>query len=300
MAFDSWTQITTSAAFPGKKGPRIVVHQSKMFLTGGDPDDGGEKTSDVWVSLDGNEWSATTLSATTSGGDPAWAGRSVHGLVSDGDYMYIFGGSTTAGPVLNDFWRSQDGVYWELLNSACDWSPRHEFGYVYMNGRIYLYGGFSGYKNDCWSISTSSYDSLTGSWTQEMADTGSPGANQWSQRREMAYCVHDDKMWCIGGDSGGFNNDVWYSSDGATWYEATSAAEFDARREHAAFSFQGNLWIVAGWNGTLKDDSWYTSAATTDDPWIEFVPTISFTPRFDAAVTFYDNAIYIMAGDTTS
>lgn len=298
MAFDTWNELTTSALNVGRKGPRAVSHKGMIIVTAGS--DGLPSTykhNDVWKSIDGTMWEMIV-----SGGiDAPWVGRSVHGMVSDGTDLYLFGGSTSAYSYLNDFWRSQDdGETWELLNSGCDWPSRHEFGYAYMNGRIYVYGGYNGQRlNDCWSISTSSDDALSGAWTEEMSDSafgyGSP--TQWTSRREMAYCVHEDKIWCLGGDSnGGYENDVWYSSDGATWTSATSAAEWSTRREHAAFSFDGKLWIAAG-GPTAKNDTWYTSAATTDEPWIEFIPTIDYDARLDAAILFHNNGVYIISGE---
>lgn len=298
MAFDTWVQQTTYAAFPEKKGPRAVSHKGLIYLTGGDPTGGGAKYNDVWRSYDGITWESVTTSA-------EWVGRSVHGFLSDGEDLYIFGGSTSAGPVLNDFWRSQDdGETWQQLNSACDWTARHEFGFAYINEKIYIYGGYAGgpnYRNDVWSVSTSSDASLSGSWTELLAQNNSPGVNQFSKRREMAYCVHNNKIWCLGGDAGVYYNDVWYSEDGVTWTSTTSAAEWSERREHAAFSYDDKLWIVAGNKsaGGATNETWYTSAATDGNtPWVQFTPSSDYTARLDTAALFHNNGVYIIAGET--
>ena len=47
----------------------------------------------------------------------------------------------------------------------------------------------------------------------------------WSARLYHKSVVYDNKMWVIGGGtSGGYGNDVWYSTNGVNWTQATASA----------------------------------------------------------------------------
>jgi hypothetical protein len=75
-------------------------------------------------------------------------------------------------------------------------------------------------------------------------------------------------MWVIGGYDGAYKKDVWYSSDGVTWTEATGAAGWTARRSHTSVVFDGKMWVIGGIDGALKNDVWrllrkYTSPEPT-------------------------------------
>jgi hypothetical protein len=51
-------------------------------------------------------------------------------------------------------------------------------------------------------------------WVQATASAA------WSPRIRLTSLIFDNKMWVIGG----YNNDVWYSTDGANWTLATASA----------------------------------------------------------------------------
>ena len=66
-------------------------------------------------------------------------------------------------------------------------------------------------------------------WKQATAEA------EWPERYGHASVVHDSKIWVIGGfwhlglGNNHYLNDVWYSDDGATWFEATPAAQWVAQ-----------------------------------------------------------------------
>ena len=75
--------------------------------------------------------------------------------------------------------------------------------------------------------------------------------------------IFDDKLWVTGGlnESFEYNNEVWFSSDGATWSEVTSIVPFSARGFHGALNFNDNIYIIGGLvvgDGTIdyKKDVW--------------------------------------------
>lgn len=66
-------------------------------------------------------------------------------------------------------------------------------------------------------------------------------------------------MWVIGGDDGTNKNDVWYSTDGQTWTQVTSSAQWSPRRYHTSLVYDNAMWVLGGNDGDMKNDVWYSS-----------------------------------------
>jgi len=62
----------------------------------------------------------------------------------------------------------------------------------------------------------------------------------------------------MGGDSFGVGpqSDVWYSTDGANWTQATASAEWSIRNYPGLEVFDSKMWIIGG-NST--NDVWQTA-----------------------------------------
>ena len=64
-------------------------------------------------------------------------------------------------------------------------------------------------------------------------------------------------MWVLGGYHGSLRNDVWYSSDGVSWTQATANAPWVARGEHRSIVFNNKIWVLGGSDGSRgKNDVW--------------------------------------------
>ena len=80
--------------------------------------------------------------------------------------------------------------------------------------------------------------------------------------------VFDNKMWVMGGYDifDGLKNDVWYSTDGITWTEATASASWSVRYEHSSVVFDNNIWVMGGdGDFIMYNDVWYSEAPTPGD-----------------------------------
>ncbi len=54
-------------------------------------------------------------------------------------------------------------------------------------------------------------------------------------------------MWVMGGSGSGKNlNDVWYSTDGINWTEATASAAWSARNDHVVLAYDDKMWVMGG------------------------------------------------------
>lgn len=97
-------------------------------------------------------------------------------------------------------------------------------------------GGPSLRLNDVWS----SPDGIN--WTQQ----NPTGGNISSPRLGHAAVVYSGKLWVIGGDvaSGTPNDyakDVWYTTDGTTWVNATANPAFSGREGHSVTVLNGAM-----------------------------------------------------------
>src|SRR5579872_4466740 len=54
-------------------------------------------------------------------------------------------------------------------------------------------------------------------WHQALADTASPGSNQFTERGFFPVVATNGFMWIFGGSNGLSLNDAWKSSDGVNW-----------------------------------------------------------------------------------
>ncbi len=55
-----------------------------------------------------------------------------------------------------------------------------------------------------------------------------------------------------GGNGSSVYKKVFYSSDGVSWTDASSAVSWSGRNHHAATAFDGKLWVAGGGsNGSI-------------------------------------------------
>jgi hypothetical protein len=181
--------------------------------------------NDVWSSRDGINWTQLTA-------DAPWVGRAgLSAIVFKGE-IYVMAGSFNDDPdviggppermLLNDVWKSKDGIEWVELTASAPWAPRAGADLVVKNGYLYLLGGefgFAGfpppYFNDVWRTR----DGISWELVTESAD--------WQPRPGHTCDVLRNTIVCFGGfgqstDPGdpfkpSNPMDVWVSTDGADW-----------------------------------------------------------------------------------
>jgi len=191
----------------------------------------------------GVDWQKMSIS------DIAWPGRSYHAAVSFGGKLWILGGFTDEET--NDVWSSVDGLHWDLVINNAPWHYRRGHVAIVFNNKIWVMGGFWGtgnFLNDIWSTT----DGIN--WVQERINA------DWSGRVGLNAATFDNKLWVSAGcdhqspncDHGA--NDVWYSSNGINWTQATAVAPWSGRAfsnmisfdEDGAGSEPEKLWIMGG------------------------------------------------------
>jgi hypothetical protein len=230
-----------------------VVYRDKMWIIGGDPLQ-GHYQPDVWNSRDGKSWDFVNR-----GRPVPWHPRCLHHTFVMHDKIWVLGGQTlpqfAPAPerLCHDLWCTEDGVEWTEVAMTQPYTPLRAMysGSVIFQNRVWLLGGGTyetpelphyGFYNDVWS----SADVVN--WEQHT------DAAPWRPRVYVNVAVFDERMWVFGGQTAeGNSNDVWYSSDGATWHEVPDTP-WAARHAASTFVYKGALWFMCG--SHLKTDVW--------------------------------------------
>jgi hypothetical protein len=236
----------------GRHTAGYVVHKNKMWIVGGDVNQ-GHYHFDVWSSSDGKSWQHVN-----KGRPVPWGPRALHYTVALRDKIWVMGGQTIPNIAAEkeafhrDIWNTSDGIHWDKVTPREPyWSARGMIGgSVVFKDRIWILGGGTydtpkkpqrQFFNDVWS----SADGVE--WKQHLRSA------PWAPRQYHEVAVFDDRMWVLEGYSGKNRNDVWHSADGVHWHEVPNTPW---RPRHAAsvFVFDGALWLVAGNN--MESDVW--------------------------------------------
>ena len=184
-------------------------------------------------------------------------------------------------------------INWISTTSNALNPPRGGTSVVFQN-KIWVLGGQDAngnLLNDVWSSS----DGVN--WTQETASAS------WSPRASSTAVVFDGKIWIMGGSLipnspnwTGKANDVWYSSDGVNWTQATASANWSKRYEHTSVVFQDKMWVIGGGSdgGGWLNDVWYSTDGMN---WTQATSSAAWCPRYLHSSVVYDEKMWIFGGN---
>ena len=144
---------------------------------------------------------------------------------------------------------------------------------------------------------------MAGALVREYVDVAL-GKGEFSSADFNARCGHrtlvfDNKIWLLGGSQNHFGsnsfNDVWYSTDGTSWTQATSSATFPPRGYFSSFVYNDKMWIVGGINNSsYSSDMWYSYDGVT---WTQ--SKISSNPSTylsNAVPLVFENKVFLIGG----
>ena len=250
----SWTLENLQAPWEGRHTAGYVVHNGRMWIVGGDCNQ-GHYQNDVWSSADGIHWDLANDHV-------PWAPRVLHYTLAFDGRIWVMGGQTIpnfadADEVFhNDVWSSDDGVNWTQVTESAPWVPRGMIGGAAVHdNRMWILGGgtydtpatpMRNFYNDVWS----SDDGIN--WEQNTAHA------PWTPRQYHEVAAFDDHLWVLEGYAAesGNRRDVWYSPDGVNWTELPDTP-WAPRHAGSVFVYNGSLWMVAGNN--MEPDAWRLS-----------------------------------------
>jgi N-acetylneuraminic acid mutarotase len=179
---------------------------------------------DTWAS-NGAAWTNVT------GAQPP--GRYKHAMATLGTKIVLFGGEGSSvndagspiSPYLGDTW-TFDGTTWAPVNVTGP-SARTDHTMAALNGKVVLFGGYSGLSsdlNDTWT-----FDGTT--WSQVTPTGAVPPA-----RAGHAMATLNGKIVVFGGtDGSGYLGDTW-AFDGTSWTQVPASGAAPSARYHHAMA----------------------------------------------------------------
>ena len=102
----------------------------------------------------------------------------------------------------------------------------------------------------------------------------------------------------LGGvDSDGiYRNDVWFSTDGANWQQATAEAGWSARINHTSLSFANKMWVLGGTEDYIirENDVWFS---TDGAHWQQVTAEADWVARVHHTSLVFDNKMWVLGGE---
>lgn len=245
----TWKLEMKRAPWEGRHTAGYAVHRDRMWIIGGDANQ-GHYQNDVWSSADGTNWELVTDNV-------PWGPRVLHYTVAFKDRIFVIGGQTLPqfAPArelfYRDVWCSADGRNWDRVIEEAAWPQRGMIGgSVVFKDRIWILGGGTydtpehpdrKFFNDVWSSADGHY------WECHLEHA------PWHPRQYHEVAVFDGRMWVLEGWNRTNRNDVWYSSDGIEWQEVSNTP-WAPRHAASVFVHDNALWVVTGNN--MASDVW--------------------------------------------
>ncbi len=192
----------------------------------------------------------------------------------------------------------EKGPNWVRVTEQAGWQPRDSQGEVVYSGRLWIFGGwfqsFEAPPRDVWSSS----DGKT--WNLNAKEA------TWKHSDLPMSIVFDDKMWMMGGWYNGrlpghsASNEVWWSTDGANWEQATANAGWSPRIAAAVVDFKGKMWLLGGTENyyfgdekSLKNDVW---SSGDGKEWKLVTANAGWSPRAYHQAVVLNDKIYVFGG----
>ena len=187
---------------------------------------------------------------------------------------------------------------WQRVTPAAGWQQRDSQGELVYRDKLWIMGGWfnsmEAPPRDVWSSADGN------KW--ELVEKNAP----WIHSDLPMAVTFKDRMWMMGGWYNGrlpghsASNQVWWSTDGARWQQATAAAGWSPRIAAALVEFRGRMWLLGGtenyYFGTdadLKHDVW--SSADGRD-WTLETAQAGWTPRAYHQAVVLNDRIYVFGG----
>jgi hypothetical protein len=281
-----------TAAWQPRDSQAEWVFRDRLWIGGGWFQSYEAPPRDVWVSDDGRNWRQASEAA-------PWIHSDLPMNLVFQDRLWIMGGWHNGRlpnhSASHQVWASADGVAWQQIEDAADWSPRLAAGLVEHRGRMWLLGGTENYyfgdarslKNDVWS----SADGKT--WKQETAAAG------WAPRAYHQAVTLNGKMYVLGGGSYvpvcESRNDVWSSADGAGWTCETEAAPWPSRLWFSAVVYRGRIWVLGGWSRETDNhgDVWHSADGRT---WQRLQTKTCWKARHEHSAFAFRDKLWVAGG----
>ena len=187
---------------------------------------------------------------------------------------------------------------WVRVTDQASWQARDSQGEVVYDDKLWIFGGwFGSYEappRDVWS----SADGKAWKLVQREAP--------WLHSDLSMSLVFGGKMWFMGGWYNGrleghsASSQVWSSTDGARWDQATAEAAWSPRIASAVVTFRGKMWLLGGTENyyfgdqkSLKNDVWSSSDGKK---WTLVTENAAWAPRAYHQAAVVGDKMYVFGG----
>ncbi|MCK9579928.1 MAG: hypothetical protein M0Q92_05690 [Methanoregula sp.] len=201
--------------------------------------------------------------------------------------LWLIGGSKDPNPY-GIAWHTDDGITWTRESSPEMVPQRMGATSAVFRDAFWVIGGMTessaSLHNDIWYSS----NGITWSAIQPAA--------QFSPRSGHSTVVFDDRIWVIGGNIKAwdeeFTNDIWYSTDGFSWKQATPSAEFSPRSGHSSFVYDNKMWVIGGRDSTgYISDVWNSADGIH---WTQVTASSAFEKNTIYKAVVFDNRMWVI------
>jgi hypothetical protein len=190
------------------------------------------------------------------------------------------------------------GPDWVKVTGNAGWKARDSQGELVYKDRLWILGGwfqsFEAPPRDVWSSADGK------DWT--LVEKSAP----WIHSDLPMTVAFDGKMWIMGGWYNGrlpghsASNMVWWSTDGATWAQATKKAGWTPRIAAGVVVFKERMWVLGGTENyyfgdqkSLKNDVW---SSADGKEWKLETAAAGWAPRAYHAAVVHDGKIWVYGG----
>lgn len=248
----SWTTQTATQPWSnpteGSMGPQACANSTYMFFFNKNSSTG---FYECWRTSDASSWSRAQANITSGASN-----KFVAGCLAIGSNLFLFLGLQASGGGV--YLSADNGATWTAKNTTATFLARTGYRVGYIGTTLYAIGGYDGTTiyHDVWSSTDNG-----ATWTQVTA------AASFSARWSHCVLSYGSALWVIAGAANSAHSsvlhDVWTSTDGSTWTEATAAAAFSARFEASHCVHANTMYIgPGGSSAVIVDGLYYASGAT--------------------------------------
>lgn len=187
---------------------------------------------------------------------------------------------------------------WVRVTEKAGWQPRDSQGEVVFRDQLWIFGGwfdsFHAPPRDVWSSPDGK------SWALVTSEA------PWKHSDLSMSITFKDRMWFMGGWYNGrlpghsAGNEVWSSSDGVKWEQATANAGWTPRLASALVEFKGRMWLLGGTENyyfgdekSAKNDVW---SSVDGKEWTRATANAGWPARAYHQAAVLGNRMYVFGG----
>ena len=264
----------------------VAANSSYLLVAGGFSATG--YMNDVWKS--GASPFTVYTQLTVSGGSPPAAHRFAACSIVNSTFVWA-GGQLSTALATNNVYTTLNGITWQLQTGA--FSARQLHSMTVVRGVLYLAGGVSGIvsNNEVWASSDAG---ITWSLITQTS------VRKWAARNSHASTTFDGRIVIACGRNDATYtefSDVWWSYDGANWFETGVSGVPSPRFGHTMAAANDFIYIFGGTKSAVTAglNEFFVSPDTRN--WCHPTQTSPFTTaRFYMASTSLGTSIFLSGG----